>query len=154
MRKITKEEFKAGVKKHKRKIIIGGSLVVAAVAGGIIVYKKPDIILQAKKLINSSNYPVSDAKDVVEIVTTPIKTPPAITSSLYANEQLAQRVIEMADTTRKLTEPFTVSAFVRNLPVGQSASATAIQNALDAGITLGEGQTYVMEYIKRLPPVA
>lgn len=98
---------------------------------------------------NNTPETIKDTEKVIELASK--------TTMNYStcSSNLPKQIEEAAEIVRKIpSEPFSVKPFIRILPEGWQASEKAIQNALEAGIELEEGQTFVVGFMKNLPPVA
>lgn len=126
------------IKAHKKELIVAG-VSIAAVVGTIL------LIRNHKALRAYWNYLVglipksSTARTTTKAAEATVKT----TESVVKNAKVAT---EAAHTSNVI--PFEVAKHVRNLPEGWHASPGKIASALENGIDLAEGQTWVGPYWK------
>ena len=126
------------IKDHKKELIIAG-VSIAAVIGAILLYKN------RKALKAYWDYLVGLIQHVGVA-----KTPG---DAVKAAENVAKVTEEVAKATEAATHtaeviPFEVAKHIRNLPDGWHASPGKIASAVENGVALAEGQTWVDCYWK------
>ena len=133
---ITKKEFVAWVKVHKRELIISGISIVSillVIAGISQQDKLEELFLSLCD--KSSSIPKDNGATV---------TPICRAFSDSANSGCV-RISSEFDCD---SSAYTVSRHIRELPKGWHASADKIKMAQEYGISLHPGQTWVDEYTK------
>lgn len=135
-----KKSFLKWIKAHRRELIITGISVTALIA--IVLGANNVEILKAllKSLREKISNPTSVTVPQIP-ATVVIEQAPTIISSSTPTDTLL--LSSKADSL-----PFEVQKHIRNLPEGWHASAEKIATALDNGIILEAGQTWVENYMK------
>ncbi len=135
-----KKSFLKWIKSHKRELITAGISVTMLVA--IVLGANNIEILKAllKSLRERISNPTSVTAPQIPSVAV-IEQAPALISSPMPTETLL--LSSKADSL-----PFEVQKHIRNLHEGWHASAEKIATALDNGIILEAGQTWVENYMK------
>lgn len=111
-----KTSFKDNLKKHKKKIITATVIIGASTAAVVL----------GIKLLNSKA-----TKELLLENTTKV---------------LSNNKLPIDNSVTDKTVDISVPSYVRNLPLGQKASAEKVRQACDFGISLKEGQTLVDQY--------
>lgn len=122
---------------HKETVIFVGEILLLAVVGGTVAYLQRDSIKCTPEELNPKN-------DSFARSDTSTETNPDV------NENIIQIDIETVNAKTPINggEPFDVSAHIKNLPKNQHASPEKINEALQAGVILEDGQTWVTGYQK------
>ena len=155
------EEKKAGknesfFKRHKKAIIVGSVVISVTIAGVIFLYKNPENVEIITKLLKSNKLAkANESEDVVlEVISTEATNS---TTQMSVTDTALAQIAQHTENVRSYTSP-QVPYPVRNHPMklapGKTPSAKAIQNAIDAGITLQPGETFRSTYIKYANQVA
>ena len=117
--------FSQVVKKHKKQIMIAAT-ATGIVIVGVVIFKKKDTI-KALRTGNVAHVIAENSDNIRLISSSPIEGN-IITEYSISN----------------------VKGFRRNLPAGQKASPGKIELASELGIELGENQTLVNPFIRRI----
>ena len=126
------------IKAHKKELIIAG-VSIAAVIGAILLYKNRKALKAYWDYLIGliSNSGVAKAPgDAVK----------AAEKVAKATEEVAKATETAAQTAEVV--PFEVTKHIRNLPDGWHASPGKIASAVENGVALAEGQTWVDCYWK------
>ena len=131
------------IKAHKRELVIAG-VSIAAVIGAVLVIRNWAVLkVYWESLLRMIEKPAQSSVKASE------KVAKATGTIMKTNEKVAKAT----GTTVKATcaaevIPFDVAKHVRNLPEGWHASPEKIATALENGIELLDGQTWVDSYWK------
>lgn len=135
-----KKSFLKWIKAHRRELIIAGisvsTLIVIVLGANNIEMLKALLKSLRERISNPTSVKVPQIPTAVVIE----QTPTIISSSIPIDTLLLS---SNADSL-----PFEVQKHIRNLPEGWHASAEKIATALDNGIILEAGQTWVENYMK------
>lgn len=128
------------IKTHKRELIISGISITALIA----------LVLGANngEFLNEiwESLLKKISKSPEKLITTVSAAAEAETTASVVHETIADVPAILSSRSEQL--PFEVSKHIRNLPDGWKASAEKIATALENGIILEEGQTWVDNYMK------
>ena len=131
------------IKAHKRELVIAGIGIAAVIGAVMMIRNRAALKVYWEFLLRVVGKPgqssVKAAEKVVKATETATKT--------------TETVAKAAETAAKATHtaeviPFDVAKHVRNLPEGWHASPGKIATALENGIELLDGQTWVDSYWK------
>ena len=126
-------EEKTWWQRNKKKVLIAGSIAVAVV-GGILIYKNWDSVT---KLAMTAIY--KGEKHIPQAV------------DAHVNLSVPKAVPDSTEPIMKTInggEAFSVNGHIRNLPASWTPSPEQRTLAEALGITLGDHQTYVRDYMK------
>ena len=124
------------IKAHKKQLILAGVsiTVILGVIIGINNQKELEKAFKSlKDLVEKTPIPVVNDKKVVSVV-----------NSVNTSETLMEKAKDTSAPIRRA--PHGVSGHPRNLPDGWKASAKKLKNAVENGIILTDGQTWVDSY--------
>ena len=128
------------IKTHKRELIISGISITALIA----------LVLGANngEFLNEiwESLLKKISKSPEKLITNDSATAEAETTASVVHEAIADVPAILSSRSEQL--PFEVSKHIRNLPDGWKASAEKIATALENGIILEDGQTWVDNYMK------
>lgn len=135
-----KKSFLKWIKTHKRELIIAGISVTTLIA--IVLGANNIEILKAllKSLQERISNPTSVTTPQIPVTEVLEQAPTLISSPIPTETSLLSSKADYL--------PFEVRKHIRNLPEGWQASAEKIATALDNGIILEPGQTWVENYMK------
>lgn len=119
--------------RNKKRVLIAGGVAVVVV-GGILLYKNWDSVTKlAMKVLRQGQKP---APQPIEI-----HVDPPVTDVVHEAQCPVPAIINDS-------EAFPVNGHIRNLPASWTPSPKQRALAEARGITLGDHQTYVRDYVK------
>lgn len=128
------------IKTHKRELIISGISITALIALVIGANNGEFLNVIWESLLKRTS------KSPEKLITNISAAAKEEATASIVHEAIADAPAILSSRSEQL--PFEVSKHIRNLPDGWKASAEKIATALDNGIILEDGQTWVDNYMK------
>lgn len=131
------------IKAHKRELVIAGVSIAAVIGVVLLIRNQAALKAYWEALLRAIGKPGQSSVKAVEKVVKTTETARKTTETVGKAAQTAAKATHTAELI-----PFDVAKHVRNLPEGWHASPGKIATALENGIELLDGQTWVDSYWK------